>query len=206
MPAMSRPRQGPAAPRRLSKIARHEQLTAAAMPLVARHGFSEFSLDEVTERAGVTRKLLYHYFPRGRADVVLAVAERAGHELTDGWIVEQAIPLDQRLAANNTRIIEHAMKPSDAWTIYRLARSSPDPEISEKVNRFVDLVVATVAQNHLGTSTPSPLPRMAIRGFLAFFESVLDDARTTGASLEVILPMLAGTLRHAVDAAVSAEQ
>ena len=176
------------------------------MPIVARRGFAEFSLDEVTERAGVTRKLLYHYFPRGRADVVLAVAERAGHELTDGWVVEESIPLEQRLAANNTRIIEHAMQPSDAWTIYRLARTSPDPELSQKVERFVDVVVASVALNHLGTSTPSPLPRMAIRGFLAFFESVLDDARTTGAPLEAILGMLADTLRHAVDAAVAAER
>lgn len=205
MPATSRPRTPPAAPRRLTKAARHEQLTAAAMPIVARHGFAEFSLDEVTERAGVTRKLLYHYFPRGRADVVLAVAERAGHELTDDWVVDEAIPLEERLAANNTRMIEHAMTPSDAWTIYRLARSSPDPEIRQRVERFVDVVVSSVAQNHLGTGAPPPLPRMAIRGFLAFFESVLDDARATGASLDAILRMLADTLRHTVDAALAAQ-
>ena len=174
------------------------------MPIVARRGFAEFSLDEVTDRAGVTRKLLYHYFPRGRADVVLAVAERAGHQLTDDWLVDETIPIDQRLAANNARIIEHAMRGSDAWTIYRLARTSPDPEISQKVEKFVEVVVASVAQNHLGTSTPPPLARMAIRGFLAFFESVLDDARATDAPMDAVLRLLAATLQQAVKAAVEA--
>src|SRR6188474_1118466 len=113
-------------PRRLSREARHEQLVAAAMPVVAEQGFAELSLDDVAARADVTRNLLYHYFPRGRADVALAVAEAAGHQLTDEWITDEAIPLAERLIANNGRMIEHAMEPSVAWTLYRHARSSGD--------------------------------------------------------------------------------
>ena len=55
------------------------------MPIVAEQGFARFSLDEVAAAADVTRNLLYHYFPRGRPDLALAVGERAGRELTDGW-------------------------------------------------------------------------------------------------------------------------
>ena len=61
------------------------------MPVVARDGFFDFSLDEIAERAGVTRNLLYHYFPEGRPDVVLAVVERAGHELVDGWVLDEGL-------------------------------------------------------------------------------------------------------------------
>ena len=60
------------------------------MPVVAEQGFTEFSLDDVAARADVTRNLLYHYFPRGRADVALAVAEAAGHRLTDEWITDES--------------------------------------------------------------------------------------------------------------------
>ncbi|HET9104287.1 MAG TPA: TetR/AcrR family transcriptional regulator [Solirubrobacteraceae bacterium] len=186
--------------RRLPREARLAQLTTAAMPVVASGGLADFSLDEVTARAGVTRKLLYHYFPRGRPDVVLAVAERAGHELTSGWILDESIPLDQRLAANVGRIVRHAMQPSDAWRIYRLARSAREPEISASVDRFVEIVIASIAQNHLGTRAPAPPVRMAIRGYLAFFESVLDDARGTTIALESVLGMLNAVLRATVEA------
>jgi AcrR family transcriptional regulator len=189
---------GGGGPRRLPWEARYQQLTAAAMPIVADQGFADFSLDEVTSRAGVTRKLLYHYFPRGRPDVVLAVAERAGHQLTDDWIIDETIPLPERLAANNARMIEHAMGPTDAWRIYRLARASGDPELSDKVGRFVDIVVSSVALNQLGAADPPPLARLAIRAYLAFFESALDDARNTDVPIEQVTRVLGDTLTAAM--------
>lgn len=190
-------------PRRLSWEARYEQLTSAAMPIVADQGPSDFSLDEVTSRSGVSRKLLYHYFPRGRPDVVLAVAERAGHELTDDWIVDETIPLPERLAANTARMIEHAMRPTDAWRIYRLVRGSADPELADTVDRFVDIVVSSVALNQLGTADPPPLARIVIHAYMAFFESALDQARTSAVPLEQVTGMLGDTLVAAMQAARS---
>ncbi|MFN8175856.1 MAG: TetR/AcrR family transcriptional regulator [Solirubrobacteraceae bacterium] len=202
----TRPRQAairaPARPpRRLSRQARHEQLVEAALPVVAAQGLAGVSLDDVAARADVTRNLLYHYFPRGRPDLVLAVAERAGRLLTDDWVTDPSIPLPERLAANNARMIEHAMQPSDPWRIYRLARGSTDPELLETVDRFVDLVVSSIALNHLGTEDPPPLARLALRGYLAFFEVALDDARDAGIAPEQVLPVLGGTLVAALGAA-----
>ncbi|MCB0875752.1 MAG: TetR/AcrR family transcriptional regulator [Solirubrobacterales bacterium] len=192
---------GTAGPRRLSRDARREQLVAAAMPVIAETGFADFSLDDVAARAGVTRNLLYHYFPRGRSDLVIAVAEEAGHRLTDDWITDESMPLPERLQANNARMIEHAMEPSDAWTIYQLARGSSDPEIRETVERFVEVVIGATSLNQLGTTDPPPAARIALRGYLAFFGAVLDEARSSGTSPERILPMLGATLVAALGAA-----
>src|ERR1019366_2578894 len=109
----------PRAPRRLSKDARREQLVAAAMPVLADQGFAEFSLEDVATRADVTRNLLYHYFSRGRPDIVLAVVQLAGARLTTDWVTDDTIPLSERLAANFTRMLAHAIAPSDAWRIHR---------------------------------------------------------------------------------------
>ena len=198
--ASAAPRSSPRAPRRLSRDARREQLVAAAMPVVADAG-ADVSLDDVAARAGVTRNLLYHYFPRGRPDLILAVAEAAGHRLTDDWITDGSIPLAERLQANNARMIEHAMEPSDAWTIYQLARGSNDPELRATVDRFTEVVIAATALNQLGTEEPPPAARMALRGYLAFFGAVLDEARTAGTPPERILPLLGGTLVAALEAA-----
>src|SRR5437588_6695887 len=111
-------------PRRLSRDVRREQLIDVAMPLVAEQGLSAFSLDELARRADVTRNLLYHYFPRGRLDILVAVAERAGHELTDDWVTDESIPLEERMAGNFQRFLQHSEGPSDAWRIHRLGRAA----------------------------------------------------------------------------------
>ncbi len=193
-------------PRRMQWQARHEQLTAVATPLVADEGFADFSLEEVTSRAGVTRKLLYHYFPRGRPDVVLAVVKRSGHQLTDGWNVDETLPLPERQAANMAHLASHAMRQTDAWRIYRLARTSNDPEIHTIVDDFVEIVITSTALNHLGTPEPPPLPRLAIRAFFAFFESALDDSRATDVPLGQVTQLLSDTLRATIHAGVAASR
>jgi AcrR family transcriptional regulator len=188
----------------LSRNERREQLVAAAMPVLARHGLGDYSLEEIAERAGVTRNLLYHYFPRGRPDVTLAVADRAAQQLTADWAVDEALPLEQRLAANFNRIAEHAMRPTHAWQIHRLARAANEPELREIVARFVGVVIANVAQNHLGTTEPPPLVRLALKAYVAFAETALDEARATGADRAEVTSVLANTLVATIDAAARA--
>jgi AcrR family transcriptional regulator len=171
------------------------------MPVVAEHGFSDFSLDDVAERADVSRNLLYHYFPRGRPDVAIAAAEAAGHRLTDEWITDESLPLTERLAANNMRMIEHAMKPTEAWTIYRRARASDDPDLRRTIERFTEVVISAMSLNHLGTDSPPPLARVALKGYLAFFGAVLDEARETGTPSEEVLGVLSEALLGALRAA-----
>jgi len=188
-------------PRRLTRDARRTQLVAAATPIVARSGFADFSLDEVAARADVTRNLLYHYFPDGRNDIVRAVAEQAGHTLTDGWVTDESIPLPERLVINNARMVAHAMEPSDAWVIYQLARGSTDPELRAAIDRFTNVVIAAVSLNNLGTEDPPPLARVALKGYLGFFGTVLDEARETGTPPELLFDLLGETLTAALEVA-----
>jgi len=187
--------------RRLSRSARREQLVAAAMPIVARQGLGEFSLDAVAERAGVTRNLLYHYFPRGRADIVLAVIARAGQQLTQGWVLDESLPLPDRLAANFSRIMDHALAPTHAWRIHRMGRASPDPEVAVVIARFVEVVISSIAFNHLDTRTPPYLVRLALQGFLAYTETVLEEARVAGLARPQVADLLARTLTATIGAA-----
>ena len=156
---MSTERTTPTA-RRLPPEQRRAQLAQAALAVAAEQGYAGLSLDEVGERAGVTRNLLYHYFPRGRLDVFLAALERAGDELTGDFIVDPGRPLAERLAANTDRAIEHAARASDAWLVWRHARSAAEPEIQAVLERYRDEVVRGMALNHLGTDDPPPLARV----------------------------------------------
>lgn len=192
------------APRRLSHEARGEALVAAAMPVVAAQGLSRFSLEEVAARGDVSRGLLYHYFPRGRADIALAVVERAGQILTSDWLIDESIPLEERLAANFRRIADHALAPTDAWRIYRRARTADRPDLSELTAHVGERVISSVSLNHLGTPTPPPLVHLSLGAFIAFAETALDAARETNAPPEAVMRMLADTLIAAIEAAQAA--
>lgn len=188
-------------PRRMSKEARREQLVAAAMPVLAEQGFADFSLEEIADRADVTRNLLYHYFPRGRQDVVVAVVDRAGQELISDWALDEEIPVAQRLTANANRMMGHALVPTDAWLIHRRARAAHRPELDEIVSRYVERVISFVSLNHLGTPNPPRLVRLAIIGYIAFFETTLDEARATHAPRRKVMRLLADTLVATIAAA-----
>jgi AcrR family transcriptional regulator len=176
----------------------------AAMPIVAAQGFNDFALDDVAARADVTRNLLYHYFPRGRQDIVLAVVERSGEELTDGWVTDESIPLEERLAANLARIAYHALKPTDAWLVHRHARAAVEPELNEVVRRFGQIVISSVSLNHLGTRNPPPLVRVALIGFVSFVEAVLDEARLSNVPYDRVMEMIAGALVSTIQSALAA--
>jgi AcrR family transcriptional regulator len=163
------------------------------MPLIAEQGTVAFSLDALARRADVTRNLLYHYFPRGRPDIVLAVGELAGHELTDGWLTDESTPLPERMALNFARFFKHAEGPSDAWVIRRLGRASSEPELHAIMDRFEEVIIEGASLNNLGTPDPPPLARVAIKGFIAFSAMVLDEARDSGVPNEQVLQLVAQT-------------
>jgi AcrR family transcriptional regulator len=187
--------------RRLPPAERRAQLAQAALAVAAEQGYARLSLDDVAERAGVTRNLLYHYFPRGRLDVFLAALERAGDELTGNFIVDPEQPLAERLLANTMHSIEHAAKPSDAWRVMRHAHVATEPEIDALRNRYRDVIVTGIAINQLGTDDPSPLARVALRAYLDYHQSALDEWRDSDVDQETLLGLLEDVLLANVAAA-----
>jgi AcrR family transcriptional regulator len=185
--------------RRLDPDARREQLIDATVAAVASAGYSGLTLDEVAERSGVTRSLIYHYFPRGRQDLFIAAVDRAGHELTENWVVDSDTPIEERLAANFARFFAHALEPSAIWLVHRQASVAGDPEVDEVFEHYRAIVVSAVALNHFGTEDPPPAVCAGLRAYLAFAESALDEWREQDLDPEDLYPMLAGSLLAVVD-------
>jgi AcrR family transcriptional regulator len=192
------PRGGNGRGRRLPPAERRAQLADVALAVAAEQGYAGLSLDDVAERAGVTRNLLYHYFPRGRLDVFLAALERAGEELTGDFIVAPEQPLAERLLANTMHSIDHAAKPTDAWRVVRHAHAAAEPEIDALRNRYRDVIVIGIAQNHLGTDDPSPLARVALRAYIDFHQTALDEWRDSDVDRETLLRLLEDALMASV--------
>jgi AcrR family transcriptional regulator len=187
--------------KRLAPAQRREQLVRAAMALLAQGGTEALSFDAVARRAGVTRNLLYHYFPDGLSDLLRAAADLAGQDLVAGWTTDPELALDERRARNFAAMAHHAGTPTDAWAVSRITSVSTDPAVRELNARYRGRIVEAIALNALGTTAPSPLQRAALEAYLAFAEALLDRGRERALPGEevvgVLVAMLDATVRSA---------
>jgi AcrR family transcriptional regulator len=81
----SRPVPAPPAARRTSRLprgARRQQLLRAAQDVFVAQGFHAAAMDDIADRAGVSKPVLYQHFP-GKRELYLALLEQQVGELTD---------------------------------------------------------------------------------------------------------------------------
>lgn len=84
--------------RRLTVDQRRTQLIGAALGLFAHRPPEDVSLDDVAATAGVSRPLVYRYFPGGKQQLYEAALRSAADELEDCFAEAQTGPLTRRLA------------------------------------------------------------------------------------------------------------
>jgi AcrR family transcriptional regulator len=162
------------------------------MPVAARGGLGSLALETVAARAGVTRNLLYHYFPRGRRDLEIAVVGEAERQL-DLTSLGEGDPLP--------RLLEHALAPTHAWRIHRWAVACADPDIRHIAAQAADQLALKLSGLHLATADPEPLLITALRGYVAFAETALDSGRAMALARPALLELLSRTLAATLDAA-----
>jgi AcrR family transcriptional regulator len=86
---------------RLPRLARRRQLLDAAMEVFVARGYHAAAMDEIAERAGVSKPVLYQHFP-GKQDLYLALLDESVERLIEA--VAQAIrsTTDNRQRVNAT--------------------------------------------------------------------------------------------------------
>src|SRR3954469_25401395 len=191
-------------PRRMAPAKRREQLIDSALAVAARRGYENLAFEAVARHAGVTRNLVYHYFPGGRQQLLEAAVHRAGEQLSSGWVTDPAVPLGERLVANLDRLMDHAAEPTDAWQLYRQGRGSIDPGLLAIAREYRERVIGNIALNQLGTTQPPPIVQIALDGFLAYVETVIESAIEQETPREQVMELVAGTLMSAMNAAAGA--
>lgn len=102
---------------RLSPGERREQILAATLHLVARHGFTSVTLREVAAEVGVVHGLIRHYFATREALVAAAFDAAVTAELAgDEELAEHAEPVGALADWLTATPREHYLVWIDAWS------------------------------------------------------------------------------------------
>jgi AcrR family transcriptional regulator len=149
--------------------ARRAQLVRLGIDLFAARAYDEVSIDELARAAGVSKGLLYHYFPTKRDFYVATVQEAARQLLELTEAPHTMAPLD-RLRASLDAYLDYVDAHAPAYAALMRGGIGSDPEVA----RVIDDTRATMCERllrELPEVTPTPLIRTAVRGWLGFCEA-----------------------------------
>lgn len=118
--------------RRLAPEQRKALLIGAAEETFASRGYTQTGLAEVAALAGVSKTLLYHYFPDGRPELYREVMERLVGQVVEAVrvAVHAPTPVDQRLTDLVSALLTYFEEHPDAYRLLILEPwGSGDPGV-----------------------------------------------------------------------------
>jgi AcrR family transcriptional regulator len=200
----ARTKTGETRRRRLDVDARREQLLAVGMEFFSTRAYEEVWIEQIAEAAGVSRGLLYHYFPNKR-DFYVAVTRAAVEEAGQLTEPDPKLPPSGRLQAGIEAFLRYAEEHSQGFlTAYRGSLAG-DAEVREIVEQARRRQGARILRTVADPDEPPPLLRQAIRGWIALAQNMtaewLESREVPREAMEEMLARsLAGTIAAAAEA------
>jgi len=169
---------------------RRQQLIGVALELFARRSPDEVSIDEIASAAGISRPLVYHYFP-GKLSLYEAALKRAAQDLASRFEEPHEGSLGGRLLRVMRRFFDFVDEHGPGFSA--LMRGGPAVG-SSATNALIDSVRQVAYEqilSHLRVTDPPARLELLIRSWISLVESTaliwLDGRRIPRAELEIQL-------------------
>ncbi len=174
----------PARPRRprrrirLENDQRKAQLLALGQQAFSERTYDEVSIDDIARAAGISKGLLYHYFPTKR-DLYLAGLRATAADLierTTAAASPELPPLD-RMRAGLDAYLDHVSRQARPFVALMRGGIGSDPEVVGVIEGVRATYVERFLDNAEGTPLAGlalanrPLLRIAVRGWIGFVEA-----------------------------------
>jgi AcrR family transcriptional regulator len=156
---------------------RRDQLLNAGVGLLAGRPHQDISIEEIAEAAGVSKGLLYHYFPT-KKDFILAALGRGQVELAERLQPDSSLPPEQQLIGSLDAFLDYVEEHATAYlAIFKVG--GEDPEIADALEAGRRETLATLLAGLRGwdgspvSTEPSPALETAAQGWLFFVEGAV---------------------------------
>lgn len=155
---------------RLERDERRAQLIACALDLFSDRPFDAVSVDTIAAAAGVSRGLLYHYFPSKRELYVEAIRLSA-RELLLAAQADERLPNSEWLEATLDAYLRHAERRRRTYAMVMRGGIGSDPAVQEILDETRGIVIERVLARLRPKGRHATL-RLALRGWVGFGEAV----------------------------------
>jgi AcrR family transcriptional regulator len=132
---------------RLSRGARRTQLLAAAQEVFVAQGYHAAAMDDIAERAGVSKPVLYQHFP-GKLDLYLALLDQASAALLDDVhrALESTHDNKLRVAATVAAYFRYVEDDAGAFRLVFESDLTSEAAVRERVERMNAACASAVSE------------------------------------------------------------
>jgi AcrR family transcriptional regulator len=179
---------------------RRRQLLDLGADLFARHSFRELSMARIAREAGISKALLYHYFPTKR-DFFLATLREAAEEVRRRTEPDPGLPPGEALAGSLDAFLGWIEENETAYR--KLMESAGSvPEVGALIDEVRDRTSNRILAGLGAGADPPPRVRAAARGWLWFMDgAILDWLEHRDLTRAELRDLLLGSLAGALTAA-----
>ena len=131
---------------RLPRSARRKQLLGAAQEIFVAQGYHAAAMDDIAERAGVSKPVLYQHFP-GKLELYLALLDQHALQLVDQVRqgLESTTDNRERVLASVTAYFDFIDSDDAASRLIFESDLRSEPAVRERVERTTQDCVAAIA-------------------------------------------------------------
>jgi AcrR family transcriptional regulator len=185
---------------RLDVDERRRRLLELGTDLFARFSYDELTMARIAREAGISKALLYHYFP-GKQAYFSAALEQKAAELASLTQTDPSLPPLEQLTTSLDAFLGWVEDNAAAYG--KLVRSAAAiPEVREIVDRVRDTTSRRILDGLSPDAPPPPALRAAVRAWLWFMDgAILDWVEQRDITRDELRGLLLGTLLGAVTAA-----
>jgi AcrR family transcriptional regulator len=186
---------------RLEPDARRAHLLAVGTAVFGSKAYDEVQIDQIAQQAGVSRGLLYHYFPNKRA-FFAAIVQLGYDEILEVTRPDPALPPVAQLQAGLEAYLDYVQShPHMYRAIFRGAASS-EASVQQVVNRNLDEQAQRILRGMGLSRAESPLVHLTVRAWMAFLIRAVLDWLDQGAQADrrELIAMCLGALAGAIEA------
>ncbi len=121
---------------RLPRPARRRQLLGAAREVFVAQGYHAAAMDEIAERAGVSKPVLYQHFP-GKLELYLALLDESAAELVGAVsaALESTTDNAERVPATFRAFFDYVSGAGQAFRLVFESDLSNEPAVRERLDR-----------------------------------------------------------------------
>jgi AcrR family transcriptional regulator len=184
---------------RLDVDERRRRLLELGADLFTRFAYDELSMARIAKEAGISKALLYHYFPSKEAYFLATLEEKAA-ELAARTRPDPALPPFEQLSSSLEAYL--GWIDENAGSFDKMIRSSGVPEVRALLDRVRAETAQRIVDGIRGEKPASPLLRTTVRGWLGFMDGAcLDWIEHRDMPREELHGLILGTLLGALLAA-----
>jgi AcrR family transcriptional regulator len=184
---------------RLDVDERRRRLLDLGAELFTEHAYDELSMAQIARAAGISKALLYHYFPSKEAYFVATLEEKA-RELAERTRPDPDKPPVEQLAASLDAYLGWIEDNAGAYEKF-VQSAGAVPQVRALLERVREETAARIIDGIRGGRPAGPALRTAVHGWLWFMDGVcLDWVAHGDLPRQRVHGLLLGTLLGAVTA------